>query len=140
MNSNARLIGLGALSAAALAFGGCGGGDGDSGESAPPATVAQVSACFDDLGQHPRRVEVSLAKLPPDLGVSSKSGTANVWITDDPQAVIDQEQEFSQLDTAQAAVPVEDKVVQAGNVIAIVDSSSSTDYRDTIADCIPPSG
>ena len=139
MNRTARSIALGALSVTALALGACGGGDsGDS--SAPPATVADVSACFADLGQHPRKVKVSLAKLPPDLGVSSKSGTANVWVTDDPQAVIDQEQEFSQLDTAQAAVPVDEKVVQGGGVIAIVDSSSSPDYRDTIAPCIPPSG
>ena len=54
--------------------------------------------------------------------------------------MIDQEEEFAQLDTAQAADPVEDKVVQGGNVIAVVDSNSSPEYRDTIAQCIPPSG
>jgi hypothetical protein len=140
MQGTARSLALGALCVTALALSACGGGDDDSGGSSPPATVAQVSACFADLGQHPRKVEVSLAKLPPDLGVSDRSGTANVWVTDDPQAVIDQEQEFSQLDSAQAAVPVEDKVVQGGNVIAVLDANSSPAYRNTIARCIPPSG
>ena len=37
-------------------------------------------------------------------------------------------------------IPVEDKIVESGNVIAVVSSDSSPDYRDTIADCIPPAG
>ena len=92
----ARLLALGALAGAALALGACGGGDEGSDETTTAtATVAQVSDCFADLGQHPRQVEASFAKLPPDLGVSSQAGSANVWVTDDTQAVIDQEEEFS---------------------------------------------
>ncbi len=102
--------------------------------------MSEVSACFDDLGQHPRKVEVSLVKVPPDLGVSSQQGSANVWVTDDPQAVIDQEEELAQLDSSEAVIPIEDKLVQSGNVIAVVDSNSSPEYRDTVAQCVPPSG
>jgi hypothetical protein len=76
-----------------------------------------------------RKVEVSFAKIPPDLGVSSQAGGANVWITDDTRAVADQ---------AEALIPIEDRVVQSGNLIAVVDSDSSPDYRATIEGCIPP--
>jgi hypothetical protein len=142
MDGNAKLAALAALACGALALGACGGGDdsADSTSATATATVSDVSACFEDLGQHPRKVDVSFAKLPPDLGVSSKAGSANVWVTDDTQAVIDQESELSQLDSTESVIPVEDKIVQGGNVIAVVSSSSSPDYRDTIADCVPPSG
>jgi hypothetical protein len=69
------------------------------------------------------------------------AGSANVWITDDEagtQAVIDQEEEFARLDPADSVTPVEDKVVQSGNAIAVVSSDSSPDYRPTIEECIPP--
>jgi hypothetical protein len=135
-----RLMALGTLAAAGLALGACGGDDGSDDASSEPTTVSAVSACFDDLGQHPRKVDVSLVNVPPDLGVSSQQGSANVWVTDDPQAVIDQEEELSQLDSSEALIPVEDKLVQGANVIAVVDSNSSPDYRDTIAACVPPSG
>jgi sugar (pentulose or hexulose) kinase len=136
-----RLPAFAALAVGAVALGACGGGGEDSGQtSTATATVGQVSACFEDLGQHPRKVETSFAKVPPDLGVSSSAGSANVWVTDDTQAVIDQEEEFAKLDQADAVTPVEDKIVQSGNVIAVIGSDSSPDYRDTITECIPPSG
>lgn len=53
--------------------------------------------------------------------------------------MIDQESEVSQLDSSEAVIPVEDKL-QGANVIAVVDSNSSPEYRDTIAACVPPSG
>ena len=77
-------------------------------------------------------------KVPPDLGVSSQQGSANVWVTDDPQAVIDQEEELAQLDSSEAVIPIEDKLVQSGNVIAVVDSNSSPERH--VAQCVPPSG
>ena len=55
--------------------------------------------------------------MPPDLGVSSQAGSANVWVTDDPQAVIDQEEELAQLDSSEAVIPPE--------------------YRDTVTQCVP---
>ena len=140
-NTASRRLLAGALATAALALGACGGGDDGSDESSSAtASVSEVSACFDDLGQHPRKVEVSLVKVPPDLGVSSQQGSANVWVTDDPQGVIDQEEELAQLDSSEAVIPIEDKLVQSGNVIAVVDSNSSPEYRDTVAQCVPPSG
>jgi hypothetical protein len=71
-NTVPRRLVAGALAAAALSLGACGGGDdGSDDASSATARVSEVSACFDDLGQHPRKVEVSLVKVPPDLGVSS---------------------------------------------------------------------
>jgi hypothetical protein len=143
-NSNAgaaRLLALGALAASVLALGACGGDDEGSDENASATvTVSQVTHCFEDLGQKVRKVDVSFAKLPPDRGVSSQAGSANVWVTDDEagtQAVIDQEEEFAKLDPADSVTPVEDKVVQSGNAIAVVSSDSSPDYRATIEECIP---
>jgi hypothetical protein len=81
---------------------------------------------------------VSFAKIPPDLGVSSQAGRANLWITDDTQAVVDQAEELAKLDEADALIPISDRVVQSGNVIAVVDSDASPDYKATIEGCIPP--
>jgi ABC-type glycerol-3-phosphate transport system substrate-binding protein len=78
----ARAFALGGLALVALALGACGGGDDDD-ERPPTFTVPQVTECFEAAGQKVRKVEVSFAKLPPDLGVSSQAGSANVWITDD---------------------------------------------------------
>ena len=136
----ARMLALGGLALGALALGACGGGDDDD-EGPTTFTAAQVTDCFDSAGQKVRKVEVSFAKLPPDLGISSQAGSANVWITDDEagtQAVIDQEEELAKLDPADSVTPVEDKVVQSDNVIAVVGSDSSPDYRATIEECIPP--
>ena len=135
----ASTLALGALALGALGLGACGGGDED--EEPTTITAAQVTECFEAAGQKVRKVEVSFAKLPPDLGVSSQAGSANVWITDDEagtQAVIDQEEELAKLDPADSVTPVEDKVVQSGNAIAVVSSDSSPDYRPTIEECIPP--
>jgi hypothetical protein len=147
MNGNsrpwtARMLALAALAAGALAIGACGGGDDDSEEGSAPVTVSQVSDCFENAGQRVREIEVSFAKLPPDIDVSSQAGSANVWVTADEagtQAVIDQEEEFAKLDPADSVTPVEDKVVQSGNAIAVIGSESSPDYRATIEECIPPS-
>jgi hypothetical protein len=135
----ARSLALAGLALGALALGACGGGDDD--EEPTTTTVAQVTECFEAAGQKVRKVEVSFAKLPPDLDVSSQAGSANVWITDDEagtQAVIDQEEELSKLDPADSVTPVEDEVVQSGNAIAVVGSDSSPDYRATLEECIPP--
>lgn len=132
-------LALGALALGALGLGACGGGS--EGEEPTTITVAQVTDCFESAEQKVRKVEVSFAKLPPDLGVSSQSGSANVWITEDEggtQAVIDQEEELAKLDPADSVTPMEDKAVQSGNAIAVVCSDSSPDYRATIEECIPP--
>jgi hypothetical protein len=88
---------------------------------------------------------VSLVKVPPDLGVSSQQGSANVWVTDDPQAVIDQEEELAQLDSSEAVIPIEDKLVQSGNVIPwstrtprpTTVSAPTTSRRGTVFLCPP---
>jgi hypothetical protein len=85
-----------------------------------------------------RKVEVSFARIPPDLGVSSQAGGANVWITDDTRAVVDQAEELAELDQAEALIPIEDRVVQSSNVLAVVDSDASPDYKATIEGCVPP--
>ena len=61
-----------------------------------------------------------------------------MWITDDTQAVVDQVEELAQLDEAEALIPIEDRVVESGNVIAVLDSDASPDYKATIEACIPP--
>jgi hypothetical protein len=60
--------------------------------------------------------------------------------TPDPgtDAVVAQEEELSTLDEAEALIPVEDEVVRSGNVIAVVSTDSAPDYRETVADCVPP--
>jgi hypothetical protein len=98
----------------------------------------RVTDCLEGAGQKVRKVEVSFAKIPPDLGVSSQAGGANIWITDDTQAVVDQTEELAKLDEAESLIPIEDRVVQSGNLIAVVDSDASPDYRATIEGCIPP--
>jgi hypothetical protein len=128
-----------AIATAALVFAACGGGDDTTDADAQTFTAADVTQCFEDAGQKVRKVEVSFAKVPPDLGVSSQAGGANVWITDDTQAVVDQAEELAKLDEAEALIPISDRVVQSGNVIAVVDSDASPDYKATIEGCIPPS-
>jgi hypothetical protein len=39
---------------------------------------------------------------------------------------------------AESLIPIEDRVVESGNLIAVVDSNSSPDYRATIEGCLPP--
>jgi ABC-type glycerol-3-phosphate transport system substrate-binding protein len=147
MNANpntrgAKRLVLATLVVAGLALASCGGDDEGSGErSSETVTVSQVTECFEDAGQKVREVDVSFAKLPPDIDVSSRAGSADVWVVDDEagtQAVIDQEEELARLDPAASVTPVEDKVVQSGNAIAVVSSDSSPDYRATIEECIPP--
>jgi hypothetical protein len=133
-----KFVATAAVAIAALGFAACGGGDDSTEAEAQTFTAAGVTQCFEDTGQKVRKVEVSFAKIPPDLGVSSQAGGANVWITDDTQAVVDQAEELAKLDQAEALIPIEDRVVQSGNLIAVVDSDSSPDYRATIEGCIPP--
>jgi hypothetical protein len=128
-----------AIATAALVFAACGGGDDTTDADAQTFTAADVTQCFEDAGQKVRKVEVSFAKVPPDLGLSSQAGGANVWITDDTQAVVDQAEELAKLDEAEALIPISDRVVQSGDVIAVVDSDASPDYKATIEGCIPPS-
>ena len=133
-----KLMTTAAIATAAMGIAACGGGDDSTEAETQSFTAADVTQCFEDAGEKVRKVEVSFAKIPPDLGIDSQAGSANVWITDDTQAVVDQEEELSKLDQAEALIPVEDRVVQSGNVIAVVSSDSSPDYKATIEGCIPP--
>jgi hypothetical protein len=133
-----KLVATAGLVTAALGFAACGGGDDTTDAESQTFSAADVTDCFGDAGQKVREVEVSFAKIPPDLGVSSQAGGANIWITDDTQAVVDQAAELAKLDEAESLIPIEDRVVESGNLIAVVDSNSSPDYRATIEGCIPP--
>ena len=133
-----KLLGTTAVVTAALGFAAC--GDDDSGDAESAIyTAAEVTDCFEAAGQKVREVDVSFAKIPPDLGVSSQAGSANISITDDTQAVVDQAEELSKLDRGEALIPISDRVVESGNLIAVVSSDSSPDYKATLEDCIPPS-
>lgn len=123
----------------ALALAGCGGGE--SGDDEPEVVTADtVTQCLEGIDQKVRKVDVSFAKLPPDLGVSSTAGSANVWITDGAdgvQDVIAQEEELSKLGPADSLIPVSDRVLTRGNAIAVVSTDSSPDYRSTLEECFP---
>ena len=57
-----------AVAAVALALAGCGGGE--SGDDEPGVVTADtVTQCLEGIDQKVRKVDVSFAKLPPDLGV-----------------------------------------------------------------------
>ncbi|MQA73079.1 MAG: hypothetical protein GEU88_01780 [Solirubrobacterales bacterium] len=119
---------------AAVAGAGCGGGDdGPDDAAAETVTLSQVSDCLEGIDQRVRKVEVSFAKVPPDLGVSSRAGSANVWVADDEagvQAVIDQEEELHELDRgADKLIAVSDQVVTAGNAVAVVSTDSCPTTR-----------
>jgi hypothetical protein len=133
-----KVVATAGVVTAALGFAACGGGDETADAESQTFSAADVTQCFEDAGQKVREVEVSFAKIPPDLSVSNQAGGANVWITGDTQAVIAQAEELAKLDEAEALIPISDRVVESGNVIAVVDSDASPDYEATIEGCIPP--
>ena len=128
-----------AASAVFAAFGiaACGGDDSDDSEALPAHTLTDVRACFEDEGQKVRDVEVSFAKIPPDIGVSSKAGSANVWVrpdADGAQEVVAQAESLS--DLGDQSLP-DSEIAVSGNAVATISSSSSPDYAEVVETCLP---
>lgn len=129
-----------ALVITGLGIAACGGDDDSETDDAPTThTLADVRACFEDEGQKIREIEVSFAKVPPDIDVSSKAGSADIWVRSDGAAateVVEQHEGLS--DLGDPSLPESDIVV-SGNAVATISSTSSPDYRAVVESCLPPS-
>lgn len=121
-----------------VGLGACGGDSEESAEAPPSHTIADVRACFEEAGEQVHEIEISFVKIPPDLGVASKAGSADVWVTDDEaelDKVVAQSEELSQL--GDESLP-ESELVVSGNAVATV-GSSKPEYRSVVEECLPPS-
>jgi ABC-type glycerol-3-phosphate transport system substrate-binding protein len=128
-----------ALAVTAVALAACGGDDESSADEAPPShTVADVRACFEEAGEQVHEIEISFVKIPPDIGVASKAGSADVWVTDDEaelEKVIAQGEELAQLGDPSGP---QSELLVSGNAAASV-GSSKPEYRSVVEECLPPS-
>jgi len=131
---------IAALAAGTLMLAACGGDDSGDAEAPTTHTIDSVTACFEETDQKVREIETSLAKIPPDVDVSSQAGSADVWVAADEagaDAIVAQAEELAQLGDQSLAQP---EVVVSGNAVASISTASSPDYTATIEECLPPSG